>query len=456
MLIQFSVENFLSFKDEVKFSMVAGRTRKHRDHIITTGKRNDIRLLKTGVIYGANASGKSNLIKAMAFAQDFVTRGTLNTKYISLAPFLFDSVTANEPSTFRFEIKCETRSYIYGFAVDRKQVHSEELYEIRPASEKLIFKRKTDLDGRAKIEFGKLPLTAEQHQELLDSIVPERLLLTESVKMEQRISYFEDVYRWFDYTLVPVFPSSKPSGGIGIGFMKYDDFHKRFYDLIEQLDLGIDDIGPVRYEFNAKELTDEFKKKVKRHIQDIPEGSNERAIFYNSVDDYYLLVDSDNQYTAYKVVTLHHVKHENRNIAFSLNAEGLNTESDGTIRILELVPTLLGLLDGHADHVFVIDELDRSLHAHLSYKVLELFLNNSGLSSSQMIVTTHESNLLDLDLLRRDEIWFIEKDAEGASTVFSLEEFHPRHHKDVRKSYLQGRFGAIPLLPSRRSLELQR
>ena len=446
MLIRFFVENFLSFKDEVEFSMVAGRTRKHRDHIITTGKRNDIRLLKTGVIYGANASGKSNLIKAIAFAQDFVTRGTLNTKYISLAPFLFDSVTANKPSTFRFEIKCETRSYIYGFAVDRKQVHSEELHEIRPASEKLIFKRKTDLDGRAKIEFGKLPLTAEQHQELLDSIVPERLLLTESVKMEHIISYFEDVYHWFDYTLVPVFPSSTYAPGIGIGFMKYDDFHKRFYDLIERLDLGIDGIGPVKYEFNAKELTDEFKKKVKRHIQAIPEGSNERAIFYNSVDDYYLLVDSDNQYAAYKIMTIHDVKHENRKVAFDLSVE-----SDGTRRLLEFVPALFLGIEG--ERVFVIDELDRRLHAHMTYNILDIFLTNSANKSSQMIVTTHESSLLDLDLLRHDEIWFIEKDSAGASDVYSLEEFAPRFDKGIEKGYLHGRFGAIPILSSYNVLE---
>lgn len=446
MLIRFFVENFLSFKDEVEFSMVAGRTRKHRDHIITTGKRNDIRLLKTGVIYGANASGKSNLIKAMAFAQDFVTQGTLNTEYISLAPFLLDSVTENKPSTFRFEIKCETRSYIYGFAVDRRQVHSEWLCEIRPASKKLIFERKTDLDGRAKIEFGKLPLTAEQNQELLDSIVPERLLLTESVKMEHIISYFEEVFHWFDHTLVPVFPNSKPSGGIGIGFMKYDDFHKRFYDLIEQLDLGIDDIGPVRYEFNAKELTDEFKKKVKRHIQDIPKGSNERAIFYNPVDDYYLLVDSDNQYTAYKIMTIHDVKHENRKVAFDLSVE-----SDGTRRLLEFVPALL--LDIEGEHVFAIDEFDRSLHTHLSYKVLELFLENNRNHQSQLIVTTHEAGLLDSDLLRHDEIWFIEKDSAGASDVYSLEEFAPRFDKGIEKGYLHGRFGAIPILPSYNVLE---
>jgi len=444
MLIRFSVENFLSFKDEVEFSMVAGRTRKHKDHILTSGKRNDIRLLKTGVIYGANASGKSNLIKAMAFAQDFITRGTLTTKYISLAPFLLDNTTENKPSKFQFEIKCEARSYIYEFEVDSERVHLEALYEIRPASEKLIFERKTDTKSHTVVKFGNISFNVEQNQELLASIqseiCPNQLFLTESMKFEHSTPYFEDIYHWFDYTLVPVFPQSKPAGGIGIGFMLYEDFQRRFSDVLQQLDLGIDDIWPVKFEFDAKrQLTDELKEKVKRHIQDIPQGSKKRAVYYNSVDDFYLLVDSENQYEAYKLKTVHNVKHENRKVPFDLNIE-----SEGTLRLLELVPPLL--LSSEGERVFMIDELDRSLHAHLSYKILELFLNNSGLQSSQLIVTTHESSLLDLDLLRRDEIWFLEKDAKGVSSLFSLEEFQLNPNMDIEKGYLGGRFGAIPVL----------
>ena len=455
MLIRFSVENFLSFKDEVEFSMVAGRTRKHRDHIITTGKRNDIRLLKTGVIYGANASGKSNLIKAMAFARDLIVKGTHRKQNIPATPHRLNLITENKSSKFQFEIKYKTKLYIYGFEVDSMRVLSEWLYEIRPAVEKLIFERKTDLDGRTKVEFGKISLTVkEQNQGFLNYVAAEtrrnQLFLAESI--DRNISYFEDVYDWFDKALTLIFPDTKPSAGVVMRFMESAEFKQKYRDILGLLDLGIDDIDLPEFDFDAEtRLPDEIKDQIKQNILEMPQESEGKVVIYIPQLDIVIVVESDNQFKAYKFMTVHQIKHENRNVLFELTEE-----SDGTQRLFELIPALLGSLHSDHERVFVIDELDRSLHAHLSYKVLELFLNNSGLSSSQMIVTTHEANLLDLDLLRRDEIWFIEKDAGGASTVFSLEEFHPRHHKDVRKSYLQGRFGAIPLLPSRRSLELQR
>ena len=123
-------------------------------------------------------------------------------------------------------------------------------------------------------------------------------------------------------------------------------------------------------------------------------------------------------------------------------------ESDGTRRLLKLIPALFGLLNKKADYVFVLDELDRSLHTQLSYKLMELFLENSGNRKSQLIVTTHDTSLLDLDLLRRDEIWLLEKDGHGVSSLFSLEEFKLVDKMNIEKGYLGGRFGAIPILSS--------
>jgi len=118
-----------------------------------------------------------------------------------------------------------------------------------------------------------------------------------------------------------------------------------------------------------------------------------------------------------------------------------NEESDGTLRLLDLVPILRG---GETQgKVFIIDELDRSLHPLISYRLVERFLATGG--TNQLVATTHASNLLDFDLLRRDEIWFIEKDRQGASHLYSLEEFTPRYDLDVEKGYLFGRFGAIPV-----------
>ena len=451
MLIRFFVENFLSFKDEVEFSMVAGRTRKHRDHIITTGKRNDVRLLKTGVIYGANASGKSNLIKAMAFAKDLIVWGTQKKQGIPVIPYRFDSMTKKKSSKFQFDMKCGPRSYIYGFEVDAKRVHSERLYEIRPTYEKLIFERKTNLNGRTEIEFGSIPLTAEQNQEFLDFTVrgtrPNQLFLTESI--DRNISYFEEVYNWFNQTLVLISPITKPGVNFGIRFMNNAEFQQRFRDILRLFDLGINDIEFSEFDFETEaRLPDEIKDQIKQKALEMNLESGQNIMLHIQELDIFIVVDWDKNITAYKFVTLHQVEGES-------NQEKLELfeESDGTQRLFELVPALIDLLNDDRERVFVIDELDRRLHAHMTYNILDVFLTNSANKSSQMIVTTHESNLLDLDLLRHDEIWFIEKDSAGASDVYSLEEFAPRFDKGIEKGYLHGRFGAIPILPSYNVLE---
>jgi len=149
------------------------------------------------------------------------------------------------------------------------------------------------------------------------------------------------------------------------------------------------------------------------------------------------------QIDAYQFMTSHQVKQENRQVNFDLRME-----SDGTIRLFELTPALIRLLSSEDEIVFIIDEIERSLHAQMTRNILDIFLSNSAGQPSQLIVTTHESALLDLDLLRRDEIWFIEKDRYAASQVYSLDEFATRPDMDIEKGYLRGRFGAIPLLPS--------
>ena len=451
MLIRFTVENFLSFKDKVEFSMVAGRTRKHKDHIITSGKRNDIRLLKIGVIYGANASGKSNLIKAMAFAKELIVRGTRGKQSIPVIPYRFDNATEKKPSKFQFEVKYKTKLYIYGFEVDSERVHSEWLYEIRPASEKLIFERKTDLDGRTEIEFGSISLTTEHNREFLNFTAsgtrPNQLFLTES--MDRNISYFEDIYNWFDRALVLIFPNAKPGAGVAMRFMENDEFKQKYRDILGLLDLGINDIDLSEFDLDAEtRLPNEIKKQIRQAILEIPQEFKEKAVIHIPQFDILIVVESDNQFKAYKFMTVHQIEHESRKVLFELFEE-----SDGTQRLFELVPALIDLLHAERERVLVIDELDRRLHAHITYNILDIFLTNSANKSSQMIITTHEASLLDLDKVRRDEIWFIEKDRTGASSVYSLEEFAPRFDMDIEKGYLNGRFGAIPILPSYNVLE---
>ncbi|MDQ7033693.1 MAG: AAA family ATPase [Anaerolineae bacterium] len=147
----------------------------------------------------------------------------------------------------------------------------------------------------------------------------------------------------------------------------------------------------------------------------------------------------------WKITTAHKVEGEDNPIYLEVSEE-----SDGTQRLFDIIPGLMDLIDG--EKVFIIDELDRSLHPHLTRNILELFLKGKN-NRSQLIVTTHEASLLNLDLLRRDEIWFIEKDRNGKSSAYSLEDFTPRKDKDIRKGYLLGRYGSIPFLSTDIALE---
>lgn len=449
MLIRFFVENFLSFKDEVEFSMVAGESDEHPDHVIQV---RDSRLLKTGVILGANASGKTNLIKAISFAQNFITSGSLKSEYLNLTPFLLDSESATKPSEFLFEIQCGiAQCFQYFFSVDRQRVHEESLYEILAAGERMIFERKTSSDGKTNIEFGKIPVLVTNVNDQMDFLPksgdPRQLFLTQYKRLElelgeQRIPFLAHIYDWFDQSLVPVFPDSIPTQGIGLGMMKDDDLERRLKELIEVFDLGIDgfDLQPI--EFKAeRDLPEDFAKHVQEVIKQIPKDSDQRAIFGRYGNEQYLTVDANSNFSAYKLVTLHQLPEGEESVSFDLKAE-----SDGTKRLLALLPALFSLHSGQSDHVFVIDELDRSLHTQLTYNVLDQFLTSSGKSRSQLIVTTHDTGLLDFDLLRRDEIWFIEKDRKSSSTLFSLEEFKLPDHMNIQKGYLGGRFGAIPIL----------
>ncbi len=453
MLIRFTVENFLSFKDEVEFSMVAGRPRKHPDHILPRLSNRDIRILKTAVIYGANASGKSNLIKAMSFAKNLIVQGTRPNQRIEASPFLFDTTTKELPSKFNFEVKCNERIYEYGFEVDRRNVRTEWLYEIRPSGPKAIFERSTDLARQTThVIPGSVPYTAEQDEQFFRFVAkgtrPNQLFLTECI--ERNVTYFEEISHWFNEKLVLVFPDTRPAG-IEIAFMSDETFKSEFIDLIKLFDLGIENIRLEDFELDSEtRIPAQVKEQIMQDIRNMSLDPESHAIVQIPALNVLVLIDENQDIVSKKFVTLHKVTGDDQYEPLELSEE-----SEGTQRIFEIIPALFELLSDDRERVFVIDELDRRLHSMLSYKILELFLSNSTRRNNQLIVTTHEVGILDLDLLRRDEIWFIEKNSAGASSVFSLEEFHPRYDKDIRKSYLQGRFGAIPLLPSRRSLELR-
>lgn len=460
MLVRFKVKNFLSFRDEAEFSMMAADVESHPDHLITHEGSTEKRILKTSVIYGANASGKSNFVKALDFARDLIIGNLASQRgeQIRRLPFLFDLDFMGEPSRFEFEVKCGTRLLLYGFEVTDELVVSEWLFEWITDSWELWFRR---LDESKSYEIGTLlnsaveELSLEPHQTpsiegdtspasrnvsvsyLLTGTRPNQLFLNEAYN--RGVKDFEELYDWFLRRLVLVFPDTRD---MPIPYPQRIDkeFASKLAEIMDIFGVGISEVrlDPIDLEEDTR-----FPPSLKEAL--------ERAAFRasNTIEGYRSLqlnettllfaVDENNDIKSTEIFAGHRAK-QGYTVEFQLGQE-----SDGTRRLFILAPVMLDFLLENNDRVYVIDELERKLHPKLSFLILHMFLKNSGQKHAQLIVTTHETQILDLGLLRTDEIWFAEKDSHGGSSLFSLEEFTPRPSGDVRDEYLQGRFGATPI-----------
>ena len=441
--------------------MMAADVESHQDHVIAHEGSTEKRILKTSVIYGANASGKSNFVKALDFARDLIT-GQLASQRgedIPTLPFMFDHEVMGEPSRFEFEIKCGSRLFLYGFEVTRKLVVSEWLSEWISGNWEQWFTR---LEESKSWELGTLLIAAieevsiESHQtsSIEDDTPPDsrrsfvhyllrgtrqnQLFLNEAYN--RGVKEFEALYDWFLRRLVLVFPDA---GDMPIPFPKRidKDFESKLAELIDIFGVGIAGVrlDPVDLEDDTR-FSPSVKEALKRaafRVSSTTKGYrslqlNETTILFD--------VDENKEIKSTEIFAEHSTNSPNVSVMFPLGQE-----SDGTRRLFALAPVMLDFLRENNDRVYVIDELERKLHPKLSFLILHMFLKNSGQKPAQLIVTTHETQILDLGLLRTDEIWFAEKGPHGGSSLFSLEEFTPRPSGDVRDEYLQGRFGATPI-----------
>lgn len=238
-------------------------------------------------------------------------------------------------------------------------------------------------------------------------------------------------YYWFKDNLIILSPDSKVIG-LEIHFRQNEDLFNKFTGYLDYFDTGISDmeIAEVQIEKVKENLPKDLFNKI---LEDL---KNKEKVIINAPDSIRYAIELENdEIHSYKIMTKHKKK-ETGDVLFELSEE-----SDGTQRLFDLIPGLMSMQK--SDNVFIIDELDRSLHPILSRKFLELFFKISKGNTTQLITCTHESILLDQKLLRKDEIWFIEKNNYGESKMYSLEEFNPRYDKDIQKGYLLGRFGAI-------------
>ncbi len=436
MLIRFTVSNFRSFNDEVVFSMIPGAAQKHQGHIITNHE-SKIDVLRFAMLYGANASGKSNLVRAIAFARDFIIDGTRPKESITVEPFRLATTKSKNPSRFEFEFIVGAVAYAYGFLVDQHSVKEEWLYVVNQNEEYALFKRKP---GKRQVVEATFYESLDIDQQFLQFVArgtrPNELLLTKLA--ENNVNQFEDIDEWFRRKLTIVFPNSRHSS-MEVKVYKDQKFSQALAAFLKSMNTGVDEVRARAVDIETIDFPmDLIQSKWDADGQE-PENAAEpieNLVVLNTPQGRYLLHRNEQDEIVAQALSTR------RNISGKSIDFELNEESDGTQRLLDLFPILYAA----EDRVFIIDELERSLHPNLVQNFIKHFLDQPN--QNQLIVTTHESTLLDLAIFRRDEIWFVEKSPDGASTLYSLEEFKPRHDLDIRKGYLQGRFGGVPVFGS--------
>jgi len=426
-LIKFIVENWMSFHNQSSFSMIATREKQHRGRVPLL-KKYKTNILPIAAIYGGNASGKTNFFKALNFVRELVVKGTQPDSLISVEPFLLDTKDSEQPTRFSFELLIDETIYEFSFAVTRKEILEEKLVQINSDSETILYNRR---DGKPNFDVS---LKKDQFLDFaFKGTRDNQLFLTNSVS--QKVETFKPVYNWFKDSLVLVAPDSRFTP-----FEHFLDEEHPHYSLmnksLSQLDTGIDHLGFQEIPINNITLPESVKTELQENVK---EGMTIRML--DGYGKQRFVVTRKNGELIIKKLITYHPKLDGSEAAFEIHQE-----SDGSRRVIDLLPAFLAISVESSKKVFVIDEVDRSLHSILTRQLLELYLEScSPDSRAQLLFTTHDVLLMDQQLLRRDEMWVTERNRQGISTLLSFSEFKDvRYDKDIRKSYLQGRLGGIP------------
>lgn len=433
MLVRFVVSNFLSFNEEMEFSMIAGSNRTHRHHVYNAGKTD---VLKASALYGANGAGKSNLVKAFSFLHEMVLEGEIH-EYVNNKKFKLSSKNTSKPVFFEIEVSIDKILYIYGISIDNDLVNHEYLFESGvTVDDKLIFERKTSSKGNTSIKVA-AKFSKTKKDKLLIELMEEKLLHSHELFLGKSDEVnFEEITKVRNHIVenfLILDPYSRFQNLVDL-ITKSNYFKKFANDILQSFDTGINELEIESIDL-AKYFGEEEEDLKKEVINLIESG---KYVVYPTFAGGVLISKEKNKYIVKKVVAKH-VSNEGKNVFFDLLEE-----SDGTQRLIDFIPAFDNILRN--EFTLIIDEIDRSIHPALLKTLIEKIMSAKN-TKGQLIFTTHESNLLDLRIFRQDEIWFVEKNKKSSSTqLYSLNEYKPRYDLDIRKGYLAGRFGAIPFL----------
>ncbi len=398
MLVNFTFKNYRSFKNEMTLSMEAAPIQELSDAVV---KSCDEELLPVAVMYGANSSGKSNVLKAFKAMRDVLLNSVrLNPKdRLEAEPFSLDLTSGDEPTSFEIQFTLNNSKFRYGFDYTAEAIVAEWLYEKRPAE------REFELFLRSGKEF-KISKTRFAEGLGKQSATPDnRLFVSLVAQLNGKVS--QSILDWFS----------------NIEYMS-----------------GMDDNG-----YAGKTLEMLLMKQ---------NGSSEITRFFEETNLGFMDIDvelEDVNEMKFSSETVHWVYDERGNRSGLRNFPTERMESEGTKKIIEIAgPIFDAILNGK---ILIVDELDAKLHPFLTRKIIGLFMDKEiNRNGAQLIFATHDTNLLNIRYLRRDQIWFTEKDKSDSTDLYSLVEFRDdsgnkvRNDRNIEKDYINGRYGAIPFM----------
>lgn len=426
MLLSFSVANFGSFNDKVTFTMAPGKiSKQHPEHVLVREKN---KALKGTAVYGANASGKTNFVKALEAFKNIING--LPTSGLLLSQFKLNN--SSDMTEFEVEFQTLDVAYQYILKTNGTDIPFEQLAIIQPYGDpKPLFTRE-----KQKIELGALLKASEDWYKnrtfqstnaylfklWQDGIVPNQAQIAGAEHIVRAINFF--------FNLHIVTSHSMMNPGVLGEFIRHEEFKNFLKELLKAADVGITDIKWVQL---SKEMTEQYFKQFNAQSQ-----NNDKVYgtaFLKSLDGETIAIDLNyGEKTGFTLKTMH------RNVEFNI-AE----ESEGTKRLIDLAVAFFQLKN--RDFCLVIDELDCHLHPMLSKFLLQNHLENKEYQG-QLIVTLHDLNLMSQDIWRTDEIWFTEKRIDGSTDMYSLYQYSPRFDKNLQNGYMQGKYGAIPMIGS--------
>ena len=425
MLLQFTVENFRCFRDATTLSLRASLDKSLPDNVAANAAETTVDVLKTAGIFGANASGKSNLIVGLETMQRLVL-GSFQDGVRwpeKNREFRLDAAQGDQPTTLEAHFVIEGERFAYGFAVDDRRIVSEWLFTFVGSRRRKLFSRETRHDGDVEISFGASWRGIKKS--LAKQTREDALFLTVAAKLNHPLA--RRAFGWFADTLRFAGPMAQRRGEELFTCrlaQEEERVRQAILEILKLADLRIDDVDVEDLPFSASRAFANFSEKDMRRLEEKSGVSSDKL---RVLEPFFFRRGQD------KDGEPHEVRFH------------LSEESAGTQKIYRLAGPLLRVFD--KGMVLVIDELDNSLHPLLTRQILKLFHSpNTNPKAAQLIFSSHDPTLLDNhELLRRDQIWLTEVATKnGASQMSSLWDFRVRKDENLRRAYLAGRYGGVP------------